>query len=258
MLEMERDLILPRAGTDNRYPWAIAASVLSVAVVALAGATFAGSKDTAAYAVAPAAQVASRPMTVPVPRSSEPFSLNAHSARATAEPAFSTSEPSAPVYSEQTASSSFAVGGAFLTGALLTAAGLFLKARNVKPAHLAPMHMCAEAGYMGEMAPENMTFPWWDDPGFQQYVLKNFPEQGIADPEEARVLWTFDDYDILDVRGQYEREDRGSIKLERGSVHIPLHLVEYKYSPEAGKKVIQHEVNPEWLNQVKVCLDPLD
>ena len=91
----------------------------------------------------------------------------------------------------------------------------------------------------------------YDDVGFQALTTCEFPDKRIASPDEARVLWEMVGYDVLDVRSGWEREDRGSIKAQKGSVHIPMFRSKKVYDAEADKDVIKQEVNPAWMEQVK-------
>jgi len=96
-----------------------------------------------------------------------------------------------------------------------------------------------------------MKVAQYDDPGFQAVTIANFPEKAIATPDEARVLWAKAGYDILDVRSDWERSDRGPIKAEKGTVNIPLFNARYEYEPSANKKVVKQQANPKFLEQVR-------
>jgi hypothetical protein len=43
------------------------------------------------------------------------------------------------------------------------------------------------------------------------------------------VLWALDGYAILDIRSDYERESRGPLRAEKGTVNIPLFFAKYVY-----------------------------
>lgn len=64
--------------------------------------------------------------------------------------------------------------------------------------------------------------------------------KAVASPDEARVLWAKGGYDILDVRSDFEREDRGPIRAEKGSVNIPeqailpSHCAVFLFIPDAA------------------------
>eukprot|EP00667_Euglena_gracilis_P005615 EG_transcript_5655 len=116
---------------------------------------------------------------------------------------------------------------------------------NVSQLMEIPLHAISTAGI-----PE-MKVAYYDDLGFQALTLASFPEKAVASPDEARVLWAKGGYDILDVRSDFEREDRGPIRAEKGSVNIPMFFAKYVYDPAANKKVVKQEVNPKWLDQVR-------
>lgn len=93
---------------------------------------------------------------------------------------------------------------------------------------------------------------------FQARTISEFPEKVIANAEEARVLWAQADYDILDVRSEYERESIGKITAERGSICIPLIYGESTYDPDLDAKVWVQEPNTQFLEQLKAQFPNLD
>uniref|UniRef100_A0A7S1IQM0 Rhodanese domain-containing protein n=1 Tax=Eutreptiella gymnastica TaxID=73025 RepID=A0A7S1IQM0_9EUGL len=127
--------------------------------------------------------------------------------------------------------------------------------RAARKEHYGDIAMCGMSssimdGERGEYA--DMIFPWYEDENFRAQILDGrFPDQGVATPDEARTLWAHDDYDILDVRTEYEREDRGHIRIEKKAVHIPLFHGDYRYSPELNKRTLVPKVNPKFLDQFK-------
>eukprot|EP00798_Chlamydomonas_sp_ICE-L_P001120 gene1120-3954_t len=93
----------------------------------------------------------------------------------------------------------------------------------------------------------------YPDPDFMAQVAKDFPEMGVAEPDEVRCLlaqgWTW-----LDVRPTLEYEDAGKTK---GSVNIPIKNSKKKFVD--GKKTFEKTPNPDWLAMVQKkfpCKDP--
>lgn len=91
-------------------------------------------------------------------------------------------------------------------------------------------------GERGEYA--DVVFPWHDDPNYRAETLDGrFPDEGVANSDQARILWEHAGYDILDIRSEGERDDKGSIKIGKGCVHIPLIAGQFRYDSALGRKV---------------------
>lgn len=88
----------------------------------------------------------------------------------------------------------------------------------------------------------------WPDQELINSVEENFPDAGVADPEEARALFSNLGYTYLDVRPALELEEVGKVK---GSVNIPLMHAQRKYSSEQHKKILQKQDNPDFVSQVE-------
>lgn len=87
----------------------------------------------------------------------------------------------------------------------------------------------------------------YPDPEFIAEVKGAFPDKGIANAEEARVLFTEAGYTYLDVRPALELEEVGKV---RGCVNIPIVNSKWVYNPEERKKTIVKEDNPAFVEQV--------
>lgn len=87
----------------------------------------------------------------------------------------------------------------------------------------------------------------WPDPDYCARVLEAFPEQGLANVEEARVLyengWTY-----LDVRSEFEVDESGKVK---GSVNVPYVIIKRVFDPETKTRIIKKADNPDFLKQVE-------
>ncbi|DBA86354.1 hypothetical protein WJX79_004408 [Trebouxia sp. C0005] len=88
----------------------------------------------------------------------------------------------------------------------------------------------------------------WPDPQFIAEVEEAFPDQGIANVEEARALISSLGWKYLDVRSSLECEDVGRIK---DSINVPMVNAVKKWDPEQQKKVVKKEDNPDFLKQVE-------
>lgn len=88
----------------------------------------------------------------------------------------------------------------------------------------------------------------YPDPEFCAETLAAFPDKGVANVEEARVLFSDGGYTYLDVRPQLEYEEAGRVK---GSVNIPIKFSKRVYDPVDRKKAIVKEDNPEFVTMVK-------
>lgn len=117
----------------------------------------------------------------------------------------------------------------------------------------------------------------YPDEELTAYVEQNFPEQGIANVEEARVRifpnsqrtrfacnakkslahWEIGTlqtlvsklgYTYLDVRPEVELDAVGKVK---NAVNIPLVIATRRYDPEQGKRVTEKEENPDFVAQVR-------
>lgn len=83
---------------------------------------------------------------------------------------------------------------------------------------------------------------------FIEETLKEFPEAGVADVEQARTLFSDGGYTYLDVRPKVECEDLGKV---RGCVNIPIVNSVRKYNAEQGKKVSTTSTNDNFIADVK-------
>lgn len=88
----------------------------------------------------------------------------------------------------------------------------------------------------------------WPDREFISEVEEAFPDQGIANVEEARALVSSLGWTYLDVRSKLETEDVGKVKI---AVNIPCVNCTKKWNSEQGKKVIQKEENEAFLDMVQ-------
>lgn len=87
------------------------------------------------------------------------------------------------------------------------------------------------------------------DPEFIAQVKAAFPDQGIADPDEARVLLSLG-YTWVDVRPALEYDDAGKVK---GSVNVPFMISTKKFEGEGleKKKVFVKTPNTDFINLIK-------
>eukprot|EP00879_Flechtneria_rotunda_P002041 GHRR01002220.1.p1 GENE.GHRR01002220.1~~GHRR01002220.1.p1 ORF type:complete len:226 (+),score=54.31 GHRR01002220.1:706-1383(+) len=88
----------------------------------------------------------------------------------------------------------------------------------------------------------------WPDPDYIKETLEQFPEAGVANTEEARVLYSNGGYTYLDVRTPLELEEIGKVK---DSVNIPMMFASKVYDTQERKKVIKKEPNPDFVRQVE-------
>lgn len=83
----------------------------------------------------------------------------------------------------------------------------------------------------------------WPEPEFTAAVLEAFPDQGLANVEEARVLyesgWTY-----LDVRSEFEVDESGKVK---NSVNVPFVIIKRVFDPETKERIIKKEDNPDFI-----------
>jgi len=75
-----------------------------------------------------------------------------------------------------------------------------------------------------------------------------FPDKGIANVEEARVLFSCDGYAWLDVRSELEVSEVGSVK---GSINVPFEHVNRVYDAAEGKKVVKRSPNTDFARMVE-------
>lgn len=87
----------------------------------------------------------------------------------------------------------------------------------------------------------------WPDPEFTAQVKAAFPDKGIANVEEARVLYETG-YTYLDVRPTLEIEETGKVK---NSVNIPIQNAKWQYNPETRKKSVVKSPNDKWLADIQ-------
>lgn len=84
------------------------------------------------------------------------------------------------------------------------------------------------------------------NPAFIKSVLEAFPDAGVANVEEALVLFLEGGYKFLDVRSDRER-DFGAIK---NSIHVP-YTKDKKEFTDGGMKVTKTKMDAEaWLKAV--------
>lgn len=120
----------------------------------------------------------------------------------------------------------------------------------------APRPSLLVKGYYDEATEEQQGYlRQWPEPQFIEEVASRFPDDGVADPEEARVLFSELGYTYLDVRPKLELEEVGKV---RGSVNIPLVNAKRVYKAEEGKKVIEREENPDFVAQIRKRFPDLD
>mmetsp|Transcript_14762 Transcript_14762/g.36827 ORF Transcript_14762/g.36827 Transcript_14762/m.36827 type:complete len:226 (-) Transcript_14762:486-1163(-) len=87
----------------------------------------------------------------------------------------------------------------------------------------------------------------WPDPEFTKQVLAAFPDQGIANVEEARVLYEHG-YTYLDVRPTIEYQDVGKVK---NSVNIPIVNMTKKYNAADRKFTYEKAPNAAFVEMVQ-------
>ncbi|KAF8055921.1 STR16 [Scenedesmus sp. PABB004] len=88
----------------------------------------------------------------------------------------------------------------------------------------------------------------WPDPEFIQHTLAAFPDDGVADAEQARCLYSNGGYTYLDVRSALEVEDVGKVK---DSVNIPFVNARKVYDAETRTKKVVKEDNPDFIRMVE-------
>ncbi|KAK9816815.1 hypothetical protein WJX72_005336 [[Myrmecia] bisecta] len=88
----------------------------------------------------------------------------------------------------------------------------------------------------------------WPDPEFIKETEELFPDEGIANVEQARALFSSLGYTYLDVRPALEYEEVGRVK---GSVNIPIKISKRVWNSEQKKKVIEKSDNENFVEQVK-------
>jgi len=80
-----------------------------------------------------------------------------------------------------------------------------------------------------------------------QATMTKFPQDGIADVQQARCLYSVEGgYQFLDVRSTPELDD-GKIP---GAIHIPLVEAKKRWDSEAQGTVMIQTVNPDFINEV--------
>lgn len=88
----------------------------------------------------------------------------------------------------------------------------------------------------------------WPDKEFIAETLSMFPDEGVANAEQARCLYSNGGYTYLDVRSALEVDEVGKVK---DSVNIPFVICTRVYDAQEGKKVIKKEDNTEFISQVQ-------
>lgn len=95
----------------------------------------------------------------------------------------------------------------------------------------------------------------YPDPDYIAEVLESFPDNAIANAEEARILFTEGGYTYLDVRPEIELDATGKVK---GSINVPLINAKWRYDPEQKKKVVDKEDNAQFVAMVKKKIPNLE
>jgi rhodanese-related sulfurtransferase len=96
----------------------------------------------------------------------------------------------------------------------------------------------------------------YPDPDYIAEVLESFPDKMIANPEEARILFTEGAYKYLDVRPELELDATGKVK---GCINVPVFLSKWKFDPEQNKKVVEKlGPNENFIQQVKKKIPNLE
>lgn len=102
--------------------------------------------------------------------------------------------------------------------------------------------------YQEEPVEEPKRYP---DPEFIEETLAAFPDDGVADVEQARVLYAEEGgYTFLDVRSKAEYDDDGKVP---NAVNIPLIHTQRKWNlsvTPAEMEIIQ-EANVSFLDEIK-------
>lgn len=100
-------------------------------------------------------------------------------------------------------------------------------------------------------------------PGDKEYIqdiASRYPDDGIANWEEARCLFSEMGYSILDIRADCELDQIGNYPRELPSdhlsgamiVHIPLINASTRYDSEANKKVmVNMEANKDFIRKIE-------
>lgn len=88
----------------------------------------------------------------------------------------------------------------------------------------------------------------WPDKEFIAETLSIFPDEGVANAEQARCLYSNGGYTYLDVRSSLEVDEVGKVK---DSVNIPWVICTRVWDPQEQKKVIKKEDNTEFIAQVQ-------
>ncbi|KAL3149922.1 hypothetical protein ABBQ38_013286 [Trebouxia sp. C0009 RCD-2024] len=88
----------------------------------------------------------------------------------------------------------------------------------------------------------------WPNSEFIKEVDEAFPDQGIANVEEARALVSSLGWTYLDVRSALENEEVGRVRM---SVNVPFVNCTKKWDSKQGKKVVQKQDNPDFVKMVE-------
>eukprot|EP00958_Prasinococcus_capsulatus_P006537 scaffold619_cov403-Prasinococcus_capsulatus_cf.AAC.11 len=87
----------------------------------------------------------------------------------------------------------------------------------------------------------------WSDPDFAADVLRRFPEDGVANTEEAMVLLR-NGYEWLDIRTKAEREEGFVLQ----SKSVPIIEAVKRWDSDAGEKVFKDmKKNENFVNEVR-------
>jgi len=98
---------------------------------------------------------------------------------------------------------------------------------------------------MPEFEEEDPTLKQWPNKDFIAETLAKFPDEGVANVEEAMVLWKEAGYIWLDIRSARLR-DIGAV---RDSVHVPWAFDKKRFVD--GKMEIDTTINENWLEEFR-------
>lgn len=89
---------------------------------------------------------------------------------------------------------------------------------------------------------------------FIDQVIRAFPEDAVANPDEARVLYSHGGYTILDIRSEVEVDKYGKIPVSRApeggkAVCVPFQLSRKWF--ENGAVQVETSANPDFISEVQ-------
>jgi rhodanese-related sulfurtransferase len=88
----------------------------------------------------------------------------------------------------------------------------------------------------------------WPDKEFIAETLSIFPDEGVANAEQARCLFSNGGYTYLDVRSALEVDEVGKVK---DSVNIPWMICTRVWDAQEQKKVVKKENNVDFMAQIQ-------